>query len=55
MRVVVYDPALEPLKIVPWDAQTHTGPEAPARNQTWVRKWARLTAADGVNPRGRES
>ena len=36
LRVVVYDPALEPLRIAPWDSQTHSGPEAPVRNQTPV-------------------
>lgn len=34
LRVVVYDPALEPLKIEPWDAQTQSGPEAQVHDRT---------------------
>lgn len=43
LRITVYDPDLEPLKIVPWDAQTETGPEAPPQTPSWVR----LAAAEG--------
>ena len=47
LRVTVYDPALEPLKVVPWDAQTESGPEAPVREQPGDP--IRLTAAEGAN------